>query len=87
VAAEKDDAVDGAAAGWRWCDHGGQSRRGDRSFEIGKLAVRLSAIRLSRRHGATAVRDVAIEQLRKVGALVSLVAASATPAVNLSTMS
>src|SRR3981081_2885040 len=39
---------------------------GDRPFEMSELAVCYSAINLSRYHSATAVRDTAIEQLRKV---------------------
>ena len=60
----------GSGCGGRRGDNGRQtwSGPGDGTFEIGELAVRGSAIHPSRRHGVAAVRDTAIEQLRKVGA-------------------
>jgi hypothetical protein len=61
----------GGGGGERRCDSSGRTWPGpdDRPLKISELAVRLSAIDPSRRHGATAVRDIAIEQLRQAGAL------------------
>ena len=61
----------GSGGGGRRCDNRGQawSGSGDGTFEVSELAVRRSAIHPSRRHGVSAVRNAAIQQLREVGAL------------------